>query len=155
MFLVKLYKYEPIKNFVMVQAVENGIIRAQVCQRVLVRVKYANVTENEQNSFVKCTHIEKVKDNTYITERIRVCNLATIYYRVVNGQKEIFDIHYHKNGNKNGYRNEEQVIKDTNAILEECEFIQNLIIGGFMCKQNHTNCKTPGVKHTKKTYIKL
>ena len=153
MFLAKLYKYEPIKNFVMVQAVENGIICAQVCQRVLVRAKYANVTENEQNSFARCTLVEKINDRTYIVERTRVCNLATIYYRVINGQKEVFDIHYHKNGNKNGYRNEEQVIKDTNAILEECKFTQNLIIGAFMCNRITTR-RTSVIKHFKK-YIKL
>lgn len=153
MFLAKLYKYEPIKNFVMVQKVENNILQAQVCQRALVRAKYANVTENEQNSFARCTHIEKVNDRTYIVERTRVCDLATIYYRVINGQKEVFDIHYHKNGNRNGYRDEEQVIKDTNIILEECKFTQNLIIGGFMCNKITTR-RTRVKKHFKK-YIKL
>ena len=101
------------------------------------------------------THVEQVKTDCWIIEREKVWNLATIYYREVNGVKEVFDIHYHKNGNINGKRTEEQVIEDAHAILEECGFNLNLFIGEFMCNKKRRMRKTTPIIEKQYTKIKV
>lgn len=156
MQLCKVIKNEPIKNFICVYGEENGIKHARVAQRTLYRAKYCQCTKKEIKNFLEnpCyTHVDQVKTDCWIIEREKVWNLATIYYREVNGVKEVFDIHYHKNSNINGKRTEAQVIEDANAILEECEFKLNLFIGGFMCKKKRVQLKTN--RHTVKRYTKI
>ena len=156
MQLCKVIKNEPIKNFICVYTEENGIKHARVAQRTLYRAKYCQLTKKEIKEILEkpCyTHVEQVKTDCWIIEREKVWNLATIYYREVNGVKEVFDIHYHKNGNINGKRTEEQVIEDAHAILEECGFNLKLFIGGFMCHKKQVQLKTN--KHTVKRYTKV
>lgn len=156
MQLNKVISNEPIKNFVCVYKEENGIKHARVAQKTLYRAKYCQCTKREiKNFLVKLcyTFVEEVNPSCYIVEREKDWNLASIYYREVDGVKEVFDIHYHKNGNKNGHRTEEQVIKDANDILEECGFKLNLFIGGFMSYKKQVQLKTN--KHTVKRYTKI
>ena len=156
MQLNKIIKNEPIKNFICVYKEENGIKHARVAQKCIHRAKYCQLTRKEIKAVLSnpCyTHVEQVKTDNWILEREKDWNLASIYYREVNGVKEVFDIHYHKNGNKNGHRTEEQVIEDANAILEECGFKLNLFIGGFMSYQKAVQLKTN--KHTVKRYTKV
>ena len=156
MQLCNVISNEPIKNFVCVYNEENGIKHARVAQRALYRAKYCQLTKAEIKDVLEkpCyTHVERVKTDCWIIEREKDWNLASIYYREVNGVKEVFDIHYHKNGNKNGHRTDEQVIEDTNAILEECGFKLNLFIGSFMSKKKQVQLKTN--KHIEKRYTKI
>ena len=156
MQLCKVISNEPIKNFVCVYNEENGIKHARVAQRTIYRAKYCQCTKKEIEDFLVklCyTFVEEVNSACYIIEREKDWNLASIYYREVNGVKEVLDIHYHKNGNRNGHRTEEQVIEDTNAILEECGFKLNLFIGGFMSHKKQVQLKTN--KHTVKRYTKI
>lgn len=156
MQLCKIIENEPIKNFICVYAEENGIKHARVAQRTIHRAKYCQLTKKEIKEVLEklCyTHVEQVKNDCWIIEREKDWNLATIYYREVNGVKEVFDIHYHKNGNINGHRTEEEVIEDTNNILEECGFKLNLFIGGFMTLKKQVQVKTN--KHTVKRYTKI
>ena len=156
MQLCKVIDNEPIKNFVCVYNEENGIKHARVAQRTIYRAKYCQCTKKEIKDFLEklCyTYVERVNSACWIVEREKDWNLATIYYREVNGVKEVFDIHYHKNGNINGKRTEEQVIEDANAILEECGFNINLFIGGFMAQKKAVQRKTN--KHTVKQYTKI
>lgn len=156
MQLCKIIKNEPIKNFVCVYGEENGIKHARVAQRSIYRAKYCQLTKREIKAILDnpCyTHVEQVKTDCWIIERKKDWNLATIYYREVNGVKEVFDIHYHKNGHINGKRTEVQVIEDTNAILEECGFKLKLFIGGFMAYKKAVQLKTN--KHIEKRYTKI
>jgi hypothetical protein len=156
MQLCKVIKNEPIKNFICVYSEENGIKHARVAQRTLYRAKYCQLTRKEIKTVLDnpCyTHVEQLKTDNWILEREKEWNLATIYYHEVNGVKEVFDIHYHKNGNINGKRTQEQVIADTNAIIEECGFNINLFIGGFMAQKKAVQRKTN--KHTVKQYTKI
>lgn len=156
MQLCKVISNEPIKNFVCVYGEENGIKHARVAQRSIHCAKYCQLTKAEIKAVLEkpCyTHVEQVKTDCWIIEREKDWNLASIYYREVNGVKEVFDIHYHKNGNINGHRTEEQVIEDANAILEECGFKLKLFIGGFMTYQKRVQLKTN--KHTVKRYTKI
>ena len=157
MQLCKVIKNEPIKNFVCVYAEENGIKHARVAQKCIHRAKYCQLTRKEIKSVLgnpSYTHVEQTKTDCWILERVKDWNLASIYYREVDGVKEVFDIHYHKNGNSNGHRTEEQVIKDTNAILEECGFKLNLFIGEFMCNKKRRMRKTNPIKVKQYTKIK-
>ena len=156
MQLCKVIKNEPIKNFICVYTEENGIKHARVAQRTLYRAKYCQLTKKEIKEILEkpCyTNVEQVKTDCWILERERDWNLATIYYREVNGVKEVFDIHYHKNSNINGKRTEKQVIADTNAIIEECGFKLNLFIGEFMCNKKRRMRKTTPI--IEKHYIKI
>lgn len=156
MQLCKVIKNEPIKNFICVYKEENGIKHARVAQRTLYRAKYCQLTKKEIKEILEkpCyTHVEQVKTDCWILERERDWNLATIYYREVNGIKEVFDIHYHKNGNINGKRTEKQVIEDTNSIIEECGFKLNLFIGEFMCNKKRRMRKTDPI--IEKHYTKI
>lgn len=156
MQLCKVIDNEPIKNFVCVYNEENGIKHARVAQRTIYRAKYCQCTKKEIKDFLEklCyTYVEQVSPDCYIVEREKEWNLASIYYREVNGVKEVFDIHYHKNGNINGKRTEKQVIEDTNDILEECGFKLNLFIGSFMCKKKRVQLKTNN--HIEKRYTKI
>lgn len=156
MQLSKVISNELIKNFVCVYNEENGIKHARVAQRTLYRAKYCQLTKTEIKYVLEkpCyTHVEQVKTDCWIIEREKDWNLASIYYREVNGVKEVFDIHYHKNSHINGNRTEEQVIEDTNAILDECGFKLNLTIGGFMCHKKQVQRKTN--KHIEKRYKKI
>lgn len=156
MQLSKVISNEPIKNFVCVYGEENGIKHARVAQRTLYRAKYCQLTKAEIKDVLEksCyTFVVRLNPACWIIEREKDWNLASIYYREVNGEKEVFDIHYHKNGNINGYRTEEQVIEDTNAILEECGFKLNLSIGGFISKKKQVQRKTN--KHIEKQYTKI
>lgn len=156
MQLCKIIRNEPIKNFICVYKEENGIKHARVAQRSIHRAKYCQLTKAEIKTVLEelCyTHVEQVKTDCWIIEREKDWNLATIYYREVNGVKEVFDIHYHKNGNINGHRTEEEVIEDTNNILEECGFKLNLFIGGFMTQKKKIQRKTN--KHIEKRYKKI
>lgn len=156
MQLCKVISNEPIKNFVCVYDEENGVKHARVVQRTLYRAKYCQLTKEEIKTILekpRYTNVEQVKTDCWIIERIKDWNLATIYYREVNGVKEVFDIHYHKNGNINGRRTEEQVIEDTNAILDECGFKMNPFIVGFMCQKKQVQRKTN--KHIEKQYTKI
>lgn len=158
MQLCKVIKNEPIKNFICVYTEENGIKHARVAQRTLYRAKYCQLTKKEIKEILEkpCyTHVEQVKTDCWILERERDWNLATIYYREVNGVKEVFDIHYHKNSNINGKRTEKQVIADTNAIIEECGFKLNLFIGEFMCNKKRRMCKTTPIIEKHYTKIKV
>ena len=135
---------------------ENGIKHARVAQRTLYRAKYCQCTKREIKDFLEklCyTFVEQVNPACWIVEREKDWNLATIYYREVNGVKEVFDIHYHKNGNINGKRTQGQVIEDTNAILEECGFKLKNFIGSFMCHKKQVNRKTN--RRIKKQYKKI
>ena len=58
-----------------------------------------------------------------------------------------------KNSNINGKRTQEQVIEDTNAIIEECGFKLNLFIGEFMCNKKRRMRKTTPI--IEKHYIKI
>lgn len=156
MQLCNVISNEPIKNFVCVYNEENGIKHARVTQRTLYRAKYCQLTKKEIKAVLEklCyTHVEQVNPACWIVEREKDWNLASIYYHEVNGVKEVIDIHYHKNGNKNGHRTEDQVIEDANAILEECGFKLNLFIGGFMTYKKRVQLKTN--KHTVKRYTKI
>lgn len=158
MQLCKVISNEPIKNFICVYTEENGIKHARVAQRTLYRAKYCQCTRKEIKDFSEkqCyTHVERVNPACYIVEREKDWNLATIYYREVNGVKEVFDIHYHKNGNINGKRTQEQVIADTNAIIEECGFKLNLFIGEFMCNKKRRMRKTTPIREKHYTKIKV
>lgn len=158
MQLCKVISNELIKNFVCVYNEENGIKYARVAQRTLYRAKYCQLTKAEIKSVLEnpCyTHVEQVKTDCWIIEREKDWNLATIYYREVNGVKEVFDIHYHKNGNINGKRTEKQVIEDTNVILEECGFKLNLFIGEFMCNKKRRMRKTTPIREKHYTKIKV
>lgn len=153
MQLSKIIKNEPIKNFICVYKEENGIKHARVAQRSIHRAKYCQLTKAEIKAVLEklCyTHVEQVKTDCWIIEREKDWNLASIYYHEINGEKVVFDIHYHKNGNVNGHRTEDEVIKDTNAILEECGFKLNLFIGSFICQKKQVNRKTN--RHTVKQY---
>lgn len=157
MQLCKVIDNEPIKNFVCVYNEENGIKHARVAQRTIYRAKYCQCTKREIKDFFEklCyTYVEQVNPACYIVEREKDWNLATIYYREVNGVKEVFDIHYHKNPNINGKRTEKQVIEDTNDILDECGFKLNLFIGGFMCMKKRRMRKTNPIKEKQYTKIK-
>lgn len=156
MQLCKVIKNEPIKNFVCVYAEENGIKHARVAQKCIHRAKYCQLTRKEIKDVLEnpsYTHVERTKTDCFILERVKDWNLASIYYREVDGEKVVFDIHYHKNGNSNGHRTEEQVIEDVNAILEECGFKLNLFVGGFMAQKKAVQRKTN--KHTVKQYTKI
>lgn len=156
MQLCKVIKNEPIKNFICVYGEENGIKHARVAQRTLYRAKFCQLTKAEIKAVLEksCyTHVEHIKTDGWILEREKEWNLASIYYREVNGVKEVFDVHYHKNGNINGKRTEEQVIKDTNAILEECGFKLKNFIGSFMCHKKQVNRKTN--RRIEKQYKKI
>jgi len=156
MQLCKIIRNEPIKNFICVYKEENGIKHVRVAQKSIHRAKYCQLTKAEIKGVFgnyRYTHVEQVKTDCWIIERIKDWNLASIYYHEVNGVKEVIDIHYHKNGNKNGHRTEEQVIEDANAILEECGFKLNLFIGGFMTYKKQVQRKTN--KHTVKRYTKI
>lgn len=156
MQLCKIISNEPIKNYVCVYGEENGIKYARVAQKSIHRAKYCQLTKAEIKDVLEklCyTHVEQVKNDCWIIEREKQWNLATIYYREVNGVKEVFDIHYHKNGNINGHRTEEEVIEDTNSILEGCGFKLNLFIGGFMTFKKSVQRKTN--KHIEKRYKKI
>lgn len=156
MQLCKVISDEPIKNFVCVYNEENGIKHARVAQKTLYRAKYCQLTKKEIKAVLEnpCyTHVEQVKTDCWIIERKKDWNLATIYYREDNGVKEVFDIHYHKNSHINGKRTEEQVIEDTNAILEECGFNLKLFNGGFMCQKKQVNRKTN--KRIEKQYTEI
>ena len=156
MQLCKIIKNKPIKNFICVYNEENGIKHARVVQKCIHRAKYCQLTRKEIKAVLgnPCyTHVEQLKTDNWILEREKDWNLASIYYREVNDVKEVFDIHYHKNGNINGHRTEEQVIEDANAILEECGFKLKLFIGEFMCQKKQVNRKTN--KHTVKQYTKI
>lgn len=156
MQLCKVISNKPIKNFICVYSEENGIKHARVAQRTIYRAKYCQCTKREIKNFLEkpCyTHVEQVKNDCLIIEREKVWNLATIYYQEVNGVKEVFDIHYHKNSSINGKRTEEQVIEDANAILEECGFKLKLFVGGFMCHKKRVQLKTN--KHIVKRYTKI
>lgn len=156
MQLCKVIRNEPIKNFVCVYKEENGIKHARVAQKCIHRAKYCQCTKGEIKNFFEkqCyTHVERVNPACYIVEREKDWNLATIYYREVNGVKEVFDIHYHKNGNINGKRTEKQVIADTNAIIEECGFKLNLFIVEFMCNKKRRMRKTTPIRE--KHYMKI
>lgn len=158
MQLCKVIKNEPIKNFICVYTEENGIKHARVAQRTLYRAKYCQLTKKEIKEILEkpCyTHVERVNPSCWILEREKDWNLATIYYREVNGVKEVFDIHYHKNGNINGKRTEKQVIEDTNAIIEECGFKLNLFIGGFTCQKKRRMRKTTPIIEKQYTKIKV
>ena len=135
MKLCKVISNELIKNFVCVYNEENGIKHARVAQRTLYRAKYCQLTKAEIKYVLEkpCyTYVERVNPSCW---------------------KEVFDIHYHKNSHINGNRTEEQVIEDTNAILEECGFKLNLTVGGFMCHKKQVQRKTN--KHIEKRYKKL
>lgn len=156
MQLCKVISNEPIKNFVCVYDEENGVKHARVAQKTLYRAKYCQLTKAEIKSILEksCyTHVEQVKTDCWILEREKDWNLATIYYREVNGVKEVFDIHYHKNSHINGKRTEEQVIEDTNTILEECGFNLKHFNSGFMCQKKQVNRKTN--RHIEKQYTKI
>lgn len=156
MQLCKVIKNEPIKNFVCVYAEENGIKHARVAQKCIHRAKYCQLTRKEIKAVLgnpSYTHVEQTKTDCWILERVKDWNLASIYYREVDGVKEVFDIHYHKNGNSNGHRTEKQVIEDANAILEECGFKLNLFIGEFMCNKKRRMRKTNPIKV--KQYTKI
>ena len=156
MQLCKIIRNEPIKNFICVYKEENGIKHARVAQKCIHRAKYCQLTKAEIKAVFgnyRYTHVEQVKTDCWIIERIKDWNLASIYYHEVNGVKEVIDIHYHKNGNVNGHRTEDEVIKDTNAILEECGFDIKLFIGGFICQKKQFNRKTN--RHTEKQYKKI
>lgn len=156
MQLCKIIRNEPIKNFICVYKEENGIKHARVAQKSIHRAKYCQCTKREIKNFLEnpCyTYVEQVNSACWIIEREKQWNLATIYYREVNGEKEVFDIHYHKNGNVNGHRTEDEVIKDTNAILEECGFNLKLFNGGFMCQKKQVNRKTN--KRIEKQYTEI
>ena len=125
-------------------------------KKTLYRAKYCQLTKEEIKSILEksCyTHVEQVKTDCWILEREKDWNLATIYYREVNGVKEVFDIHYHKNSHINGKRTEEQVIEDTNTILEECGFNLKHFNSGFMCQKKQVNRKTN--RHIEKQYTKI
>jgi hypothetical protein len=157
MQLCKVISNEPIKNYVCVYSEENGIKHARVAQRTLYLAKYCQLRKAEIKEILEktCyTHVEQVKTDCWILEREKDWNLATIYYREDNGVKEVFDIHYHKNPNINGQRTEEQVIEDTNAILEECGFKLNLFIGEFMCNKKRRMRKTTPIREKQYTKIK-
>ena len=157
MQLCKVISNEPIKNFVCVYDEENGIKHARVAQRTLYRAKYCQLTKEEIKTILEkpCyTHVEQVKTDCWILEREKDWNLASIYYREVDGVKEVFDIHYHKNSHINGKRTEEQVIEDVNAILEECGFKLNLFIGEFMCNRKRRMRKTTPIREKHYTKIK-
>ena len=156
MQLCKVIKNEPIKNFICVYDEENGIKHAYVAQRTLYRAKYCQLTKEEIKTILEkpCyTHVEQVKTDCWILEREKDWNLASIYYREVDGVKEVFDIHYHKNSHINGKRTEEQVIEDVNAILEECGFKLKLFIGGFMSMKKRRMRKTDPI--IEKHYTKI
>ena len=156
MQLCKVISNEPIKNFVCVYDEENGVKHARVAQKTLYRAKYCQLTKEEIKSILEksCyTHVEQVKTDCWILEREKDWNLATIYYREVNGVKEVFDIHYHKNSHINGKRTEEQVIEDTNTILDECGFNLKHFNSGFMCQKKQVNRKTN--RHIEKQYTKI
>lgn len=158
MQLCKVISNEPIKNFICVYTEENGIKHARVAQKCIHRAKYCQLTKAEIKAVFgnyRYTHVEQVNPSCWIIERIKDWNLATIYYREVNGTKEVFDIHYHKNGNINGKRTQEQVIEDTNAILEECGFKLNLFIGEFMCNKKRRMRKTTPIREKHYTKIKV
>ena len=158
MQLCKVIKNEPIKNFICVYTEENGIKHARVAQRTLQRAKYCQLTKKEIKEILEkpCyTHVEQVKTDCWILERERDWNLASIYYREVDGVKEVFDIHYHKNSHINGKRTEDQVIADTNAIIEECGFKLNLFIGEFMCNKKRRMRKTDPIIEKQYTKIKV
>ena len=158
MQLCKVIKNEPIKNFICVYTEENGIKHARVAQRTLYRAKYCQLTKKEIKEILEkpCyTHVEQVKTDCWILEREKDWNLATIYYREVNGVKEVFDIHYHKNSHINGKRTKEQVIEDTNSIIEECGFKLNLFIGEFMCNKKRRMRKTTPIIEKQYTKIKV
>ena len=156
MQLCKVIKNEPIKNFICVYKEENGIKLARVAQRTLYREKYCQLTKKEIKKILEkpCyTNVEQVKTDCWILEREKDWNLASIYYREVDGVKEVFDIHYHKNSHINGKRTEEQVIEDVNAILEECGFKLKLFIGEFMCNKKRRMRKTTRIRE--KHYTKI
>ena len=158
MQLCKVISNEPIKNFVCVYDEENGIKHARVAQRTLYRAKYCQLTKEEIKTILEkpCyTHVEQVKTDCWILEREKDWNLASIYYREVDGVKEVFDIHYHKNSHINGKRTEEQVIEDVNAILEECGFKLKLFIGGFMSMKKRRMRKTDPIREKHYTKIKV
>ena len=156
MQLCKVISNEPIKNFVCVYDEENGVKHARVAQKTLYRAKYCQLTKEEIKSILEksCyTHVEQVKTDCWILEREKDWNLATVYYREVNGVKEVFDIHYHKNSHINGKRTDEQVIEDTNTILDECGFNLKHFNSGFMCQKKQVNRKTN--RHIEKQYTKI
>lgn len=156
MQLCKVISNELIKNYICVYGEENGIKHARVAQRTLYRAKFCQLTKVEIKAILEkpCyTHVEQVNGACWIIEREKQWNLASIYYREVNGVKEVFDIHYHKNGNINGHRTEEQVIEDVNTILEECGFKLKPFIGSFMCHKKQVNRKTN--RQIKKQYNKI
>lgn len=156
MQLSNVISNDPIKNFVCVYDEENGVKHARVAQKTLYRAKYCQLTKAEIKSILEksCyTHVEQVKTDCWILEREKDWNLATIYYREVNGVKEVFDIHYHKNSNINGKRTEKQVIEDTNDILKECGFKLNIFIREFMCNKKQVQRKTK--QHIEKRYTKI
>ena len=156
MQLCKVITNEPIKNYICVYGEENDIKHARVVQKSIHRAKYCQLTKEEIKDVLEkpCyTYVKRLNHSCWVIEREKQWNLATIYYREVNGEKEVFDIHYHKNGNINGHRTEDEVIKDTNSILEECGFNIKLFIGGFICQKKQVNRKTN--RHTEKQYKKI
>ena len=114
MQLCKVIRNEPIKNFVCVYKEENGIKHARVAQRTIYRAKYCQLTKKEIKAVFgnyRYTHVEQVNPSCWIIERIKDWNLATIYYREVNGEKEVFDIHY------------TSAVTTQNKRLENCRYI--------------------------------
>ena len=94
--------------------VDMDLVHSQETRRILDRIIGFKLSKL-LHSKIKSKSAGRVQSVALklIVEREKEWNLASIYYREVNGVKEVFDIHYHKNSHINGKRTEEQVIEET------------------------------------------
>lgn len=155
MKLIHIIKNEPIKNFIGVTSEKDDIKCACVCQKVMFKAEYECLSKVDRSHALKSPFAQQIDEMIITVERERIFNLASIYYREIDGVKKIFDIHYHSGKTLNGFRTEDCVVKDTNAILEDNGYVLDLVVGGFMGRKRRVKVHTRGVKHVKKTYKKL
>lgn len=156
MTFLRLLEYTPIRQFVLKHKEKDGVTEAFVCERTRIRTEVANATRKEFNQLLpKIENGETAVPNSkFVVAREKVNNLATIYFLETENGPRVFDIHYHLNNSRNGFRTEEQVKADTLAILKTAGYAVELSVGTFICKQKRTGNKNTKQRRHVKEYRK-